>query len=517
MPFAAPDNFSFRPYAFPPITGGLTFTQATDSDAVAFDNVEILRDKFVRARRGATASHVTGALGSARILGMDVTVAGSVTYLIIAKEAKTFYATPTSGITAAGVFGTITPFDVPTAPVPSGSAWAVRMTSVVKTGDTPEYSTFMCHASWSKMVKWTGTGAATEVASTFACADIAFHTDNRLWAVKADRFTLAWSDPGAPESWPTTNNVSVSSAYGPIMAMMSFPDRMMLFCSRGILSATGDPDMDNFRINVDHPNIGLQDPYTLSNFGNTAMFLYEGCAYQFSGTVSLISDAIRNKFGSITGSTASLGEFGYIVRIPNQAADAQGSSSFFYDRVRYGFWSRWMYPATTGLGGAIAYPAMKYSDGYWFMAGTGGNVYAQSCWGARLSDGDIELDQRMPQIPDAPNNTPVRVAVSTRVVDLGDDLLTKAWRAVQIYGYGSNANVTLTMYDYAGNQQNVQMANGISMPCELNTPAVDGTAASPVTEFNEARLTLKGDYMFLKKIVLWWRPVRYGQISYKDS
>lgn len=514
MPFAAPDNFSFRPYTFPPMTGGLTFTQATDSDVLVLDNAEILRDKFVRARRGANISHTAGALGSGKILGLDVCVAGNSGYLIIAKQGTTFYAVPASTISGSGTFtGAITPFTVPTAPTPSGDFWAVRMATVTYTNSTP--CVYMCHPSWNKIVKWTGAGAATEVAASPQATDIVFHSDNRVWALTNNRTHLKWSDPGTPESWPTTNDIALSSAYGQVSALLSFPDRILLFCARGILSVTGDPDADNLRINVEHPTIGLNNPYTLSNFGNTAMFCYEGNAYQFSGTVSLVSDAIRDKFGIDGSGAAALGEYGYLIRVPAVTAPS-GTSSYFFDRVRYGFWSQWKYPVSAGLGAANPYPSIKYFKNNYYLAGGDGNVYAQACWGQSLQESDTPYSQRLPQIPDAPG-TAVSVSVMTRAVDFGDDLLTKAWRAVQVYGFGENVNITLTLYDSAGVSHNITLATGATLPCEINTPAVDGTSASPYTEFNEAQLTITGDYLLLKKIIIWWRPVRFGQISYANS
>ena len=74
----------------------------------------------------------------------------------------------------------------------------------------------------------------------------------------------------------------------------------------------------------------------------------------------------------------------------------------------------------------------------------------------------------------------------------------------------------MILFDSSGNPVTIPMMTGGTLPCELQIPAVDGTLASPVTEFNLLALRITGNYLLIKRAEIWWRPVRYSQISYSN-
>lgn len=528
MPYAAPDNFSFRPYVFPPFTGGFTFTQGTDAECVQFTNIDMMRDKFVRPRRGVQLCHPAGALGAGQFAGLSVCPVGSLStplrnFLIMPKMGSTtFYYTDINLWTgvAAG-FSTINTATLPQAPpaAPPASPMDVNVVQIVPASDSAGNSiVLMAHGSWPKIVKWDGTAApATNIAASPITPYIVYHTDNRVWAISQDRKNLRCSEPGDVDAWPASNDIGVTGAFGAIMALYSAPDKLIIFCRFGILSLTGNIDEDNIRVNIEHPNIGLTSPTSLAYFGNTAFFTFQGSVYQYSGTVSLVSDAIRTYLGSSPRYPAALCDLSYVVRVPTTSGT--GSTAIVFDRAYFGTWKKWVYPSTSGIGSGVnTNPAVVFYGQNYFMAGADGNIYSQEHWNITNagSGGPVSPDPPFATVPDY-NSSAVSVTLETKAVDMGDDLLTKAWRTVRLYGYGTNVSVTLTLFDSVGNSTAISMLTNGSLPCELNTPSVDGTSASPVTEFNRASLTVTGNYLVIKKAEIWWRPVRYGQISYSQS
>lgn len=528
MPYAAPDNFSFRPYIFPPLVGGYTFTQGTDAECVTYSNIDMMRDKFVRPRRGAQICHTPGVLGSAQFAGLSICAVGTLAaplrnLLIMPKMGSTtFYYTDLDKFNMpAGGFTTLDTSTLPQAPpaAPPASPMDVNVVQMVPASDAAGNSiVLMAHGSWPKIVKWDGTAApATNIAASPVTPYIVYHTDNRVWAISQDRKNLRFSEPGDVDTWPVSNDIGVIGTFGAIMALYSAPDKLIIFCRYGILSLTGNPDDDNVRINIEHPNIGLTQPTSLAYFGNTAFFVFNGSVYQYSGTVSLVSDAIRTFFQDQPRYPAALSDLSYVVRMPT--ISGTGSTAVMFDRAHFGNWTLWEYPSTTGVGaGANTNPAVAFFGTNYFLAGSDGNVYSQEHWNITNANrgGPASPDPPFAIVPDY-NARPVKVSVETKAVDMGDDLLTKAWRTVRLYGLGTNVNVTLNLFDSTGTIVSVSMLTGGTLPCELNTPSVDGTSASPVTEFNRASLTITGDYLLLKRAEIWWRPVRYGQISYSQS
>lgn len=515
-------GFSYRQFRWPKFTGGLTFTQAQASDCVAFNNIDMQRDQYVRTRKGIKRLNAAGALGSAKIMGLSILSVGDTparqqrALLIAAKNSTTFYYTDIKTVSRGSV-ATFSSFTVPAAPT------GVQYVYMDATTNTSGASLLvMAHANWAGgIVVWDGFSAAASYAtgspvSTTLCA----HTDGRIYSVPvSDQMSLRFSETDNPNSWPVANAIGITSQYGPIQRIVSLTDRILIFCRNGLLSLQGDPVTQPY-ISIVHPSIGCSFPASLSVFGNTLVFVHEGLVYQYSGGASLLSDAIRGlPLDPSTGVAGSLSPFHYMIHAPTVASPTNTARCFMYERVRYGQWSYWAYGSATAIASAVSDMASVLWCGYdlngFILDGKDGNLYNQEIY--------YQIDQAAVSgaIPgdvltvgkDA-DNVNVSSVLLTRMEGLGDDLLVKSWRRVQVLGTGTNVSCKLQLYDSAQNVQVVTMATGATMPLDLSVPAADGSSTAPPTEFTQIQVLLSGEDLLVKDLIIEWRPSRYSLLNY---
>ena len=185
----------------------------------------------------------------------------------------------------------------------SGPTVPVR--SAVQANDT------LYMATTAGVYKWTGTGAATLVASSPNCKQIHFFK-SRLWAVSGDSITgtstkrsrFYFSDPtpgGSLDSWPAINFVDIGAGVGSgdsLMSAVPFGDRFVMFKERSVWNyyLTDDPNLNIVKLlNAD---VGATGQYaTQSVQSNTIFFVDVRGVYATDGVVfKELSRPISNEF-----------------------------------------------------------------------------------------------------------------------------------------------------------------------------------------------------------------------------
>ena len=502
-----PDT-SWRGNRFPRLTGGWHTNPTQDTDCAVYENVEMLRDQYVRCRKGSSRVNRTS-LGTGQVIGLGnqtlPTSTGSTNYLIVAKEGTTFYwSDPTTAQMRAGT-ADFSSFTVPEIK-DTDSEDRVQFIGAGSDGTGPD-RIFMAHPKWAHIVAWAGSGeaVATYVSASPQCRYVAA-LNNRIYASDLDGSTIWFSDTGDAYTWPSESNIVVSSNYGDIRGLVTVENRLFIFCARGILYMEGDPE-DNFFVGVAHPDIGLDG--RAGQYGNTVMFRNRGNFYQFSGTggVTLASDAIRgalrdSRYSVVTG---PFHMFAY--RSAQSLTDPeQYARIYVYDRVRFGQWIQWVYPPSTSLGGAVTAHSRMTSRGNGVVVNGGdGNVYYQEIWDGDDSTPGVRKPQDHPGVP-------VRARVHTRRSDLADALAHKQWRRLSVYGSGERVRIALLLSDNRGTDTEVVMAapaEEVSLPAQFTTPPNDGSATAAPTGFHYVQVRVEGDYLMLQDMTLDYRPLRY--------
>lgn len=498
-----PRDFSWRRSKMPALTGGLTFTQNGDKDAVLFDNVEMLRDQYIRPRSGYRLG-VT--LGGAQVLGMALASAApsgtaSDNWLVMACTDALYVLLLTNALA-----GNYTPTKVTWATAPGGTN-AVDITGGYDASDNA-YVIMAC-ADWTGLQSWDGTsGSTAAIAGSPASAIVHFHDDKRVYAVPPNKNALSVSDIATPTSWPSANLLGISSSYGRVRRMASQAGNLLLLCEKGIQYLTGDPTQNPY-VGTINPDVGGSSPLSICSYGNDMALYHRGNVYQLVGQLSVLTDALK---GILPADNAGmgLGPFNVLLR-PQATADA-----YMYDRFHYGAWTHYTY-SNGPLSVSPTFPLVQYVDelNTYALNGNDGNVYFQDTWTLRNAQSGTSPppDTTTSDIADS-GGSAVRPRIITRPYDLGDSLLIKIWRCVTAFGYGSNVSLTMNLFDYAGNKHAINMGTGLTLPFEVNTPSVDGTSSSPYTEFAQVQFDISGDYLYLKDLVLEWRPCRYGLLQY---
>lgn len=519
-------GFAYRQFRWPKFTGGLTFTQAQASDCVGFTNIDMQRDQFVRARKGIKRLNAAGAIGSAKVMGLSILSAGdtpvrqSRALLLVAKNSTTFYYTDIKTV-ARGGLATFSSFTVPAAP--SGTQHVFMDAATNASGDS---LIVMAHTNWAGgIVVWDGFSATASYgtgspASTTLCA----HTDGRIYSVPvSDQMSIRFSETDNPNSWPAANAIGITTQYGPIVRLVSLTDRILIFCQNGLLSLQGDPVTQPY-VSIVHPSIGCSFPASLAVFGNTLVFMHGDNLYQYSGGASLLSDALRGigvdlSSGPSLQVAGSLSPFHYMLHANTTASPTATARCLMYERIRYGQWSYWAYGSTTGFGSTVSDMASVLWCGYnlngFVLDGGDGNLYNQEIY---MRPDQVTVSGAVPgdvlTVGTDADSINVSATLLTRMEGLGDDLLVKSWRRLQILGTGTNVTCKLQLYDSAQNVQIVTMATGATMPLDLSVPAADGSATAPPTEFTQIQVLLAGDNLLVKDMVLDWRPSRYSLLTY---
>lgn len=518
-------GFTFRQFRWPKFTGGLTFTQAQASDCVAFSNIDMQRDQYVRPRKGIKRLNAAGALGADQVMGLALLSAGTTptemarALLMVAKKGATFYYTDAAQI-AHGATATFSSFTVPAAP--TGFSYVYMDSAALSSGTTVAV---MCHDSWPGIVTWDGhAAAATTAASSPPSTTLCAHSDGRIYAVPvSDPMSIRFSETEDPTSWPVANAIGITTQYGPIKRLVSLTDRILIFCENGLLSLQGDPTTQPY-ISIVHPSVGCTFPGSVSVFGNTIAFLHGGFLYQYSGGASLLSDALRGIGESAwavaeTGFAGALSPFHYLLHMDTTLSSVPVARCFVYERLRYGQWSAWSYSGSSAIGATPTNFSCALWVGYrlngFVLDGGDGNLYNQEVY--QRSDletlSGVKPGDALSVGTDA-DGVPVKVTLQTRMEGMNDDLLVKVWRRLQVLGTGTNVTARLYLYDSAGNVRTVTLATAAAMPLDLSVPAVDGSSTSPPAEFTQIQVVLDGDNIVVKDMILDWRPSRYSLLNY---
>ena len=105
---------------------------------------------------------------------------------------------------------------------------------------------------------------------------------------------------------------------------------------------------------------------------------------------------------------------------------------------------------------------------------------------------------------------PITTTIKTRPLDLGDRALTKQWRRGMLYGDGGNITVTMDITTSTGTTSSIPATlSSTALPCEFNLPVLDGWASDYPAEFVEIALTITGQGMLLRDVVLEYQAKRY--------
>ena len=369
----------------------------------------------------------------------------------------------------------------------------------------------MCSENWPHIVYWNGVApAATAIpqspSNVFAMAIY----QNCVMAAINQTNSIAFSDPADPMTWPVDSELTVDTKWGVITGLVSTDDKLIIFCEKGILYLSGDL-LDQPYIGILHPEIGATKGL-ITQFGSSIMFVYGQNLYTLDGSVSLVSDAIRDQLAVPPASHLTMNdEYAFLrpARAGNETEDI-----FCFEKLRYGYWSHYKFPNSTGIGGLHPpfQSVVKYVAYPWdcfLIPGGNGNVYAMP-----LLDKDSNIGSN-----DDPyyGNTPIPVTsvVETRLVDFGDRLLTKQFRRGMIYGEGEDVKVKVTFVskDKVPTVVTPELSSN-SLPCQFTVPIADGTENSPPTEFQEMSLYIEGKDLLVQKISIDYKPIRYNLLNF---
>jgi hypothetical protein len=504
-----------RTFALPKLTGGLCTTQAQDNECAVFENLEATRNGWVQTRAGTTLLHAQGALGSQMVVGLGMSgsstggiapVAGTSNQrFIVAKTGTTFYyTTPTRGaVLGAVAFST---FTVPAAPgdnvVRFESGYDKNLNSV----------SFMSCVTWPNIVVWDGSASTASylTGSPSGVTMICWH-QNCLVAVTGSN-TILNSDPLNPTNWPTAYKNVVDVKYGAITNLFSIDDRLYIFTESAILYLEGDITQAP-HFTVMHPELGAH-LYLATQYTSSIAFGQGGNYYILSGSVNLISDAIRDQAPTPPNSFIAMNSEYLYVRPGRNTSTASPkvpttdvqTDLYLNERIRYGYWTHHTYPSASYLGASNPYYGLVF--------------YAQPPWNFFIlptGSGDLMVQftpERNTYTTDAPSIA-ITSQFTTRPMDLGDRVLTKQLRRGMMYGTGSNVSVTATMTDTQGVVRTATPTlSSTTLPSQFTTLLLDGTSASAGTEFNEIQINLSGQNLLLQDLRLDYKTIRYNFLNF---
>ena len=545
-------------FKFPPYTGGLAVRSEKPNEGPIFENFDIDKDAYPRYRLPSYLLHATGALGTAMAVGIGKTVcpSGTPPKMILAKTGTTFYYTPlyTSDSqylcpVVAGKYGQLSiPFTFSSFTFPTG--WAstgddpVRFETMLNGSFYPRV--YMVNKNWAGVASWDGTAAAAvAVTGSPANPNLICEFANHLFVVTStDPNMLYFSDTANPESWPSTNKFQVSAKWGPIVALAVQDDRLYIFTTTGILYLIGDPTSPY--IGVIHPNITCVSQNTVGQYGSAMVFMgRNNNYYTLSGSVSLISDAIRGApaggipcRGSIGNSWGVLTPSYFVVccpqqqsqsaspKVPTTATTTYPCSLLINERQRFGYWGRYTYGPTTGVGNKIPWQCVVGYMEEWqsLVLPTGnGDVYIQPLMDARHSLPPNSFPNLSPPSDQGINGVGTVVIRSTLQTSIfipeKDPTMTYRFMQGRLMGFGSNMAVSLNLYD--GAAQVLDTPNLITatldvtqLPLQWFCPGVDGTSTSAMLEFNRIQLTVSGTGLVLVGMEFDYMPQRRCFQSY---
>lgn len=484
---------------------GMSCAPEQEVDAIQFDNWEVQADGVLRSRRGTSLLTTTNTLlGSQPIVGLAAGVVNSIDRLIIAKNGTTFYVINLAGPPP---FSTVSTFTVPYDTL----GYAVQFEFV-------NNCCYMVCQAWPLMVKWTGTGDATTVTGSPPYCTVIRWVPPRLYATSNNdaQSRIFFCDKYQPDSWPSANDFATATNFGKITALSRQEDKLLCFTESSLLYMDGDPAATGqFYVGVAQPDIGCTNPNSISTWGSTGLaFVFQGDVYFYSGSVALMSDAIKYALFPYKNDTGfgTLTPRYYVYRpglvaSPNQTVPGGTSEAFqyVYERLRYGSWSKWTYPPSSDVGALNPYLAIvqyvPYTINGILMAGGDGNIYWQPVWDQATLNPDL-IQVTVSGDSSSGSVVPVTSTVRTKRYDFGSSSKVKELANICLYGSGQNVTLTLNLFDVDRSLTSYTLGTGLTLPFES---FIENMETCPLQYFSQMQLQVSGDYMALEAIELQMR------------
>jgi hypothetical protein len=377
--------------------------------------------------------------------------------------------------------------------------------------DTSVSVLLMCNKNWPHICYWDGhSSSAVSLDNSPANVFSVCMYQNTLIAAVDGSNTLHWTEPTDITAWPDVNQVDIEPQWGHVTNLVGLDDRVIVFCEKGILYLTGDLQSLPV-VGVLHPEIGAARDM-VSQYGTSMAFGFNKNLYIYDGSINIITDPIRDQFNFTPGSSVAISEKKVASRFSKAAGET--SDAFILDKAHFGGWARAVFPTSTGVGqGNPTQAIVRYISAPWdclMFPGVDGNLYIQPF----LEQTDY-IGKHDAAIKDYDPAIPITSTVLTHTVDFGDRVLTKQFRKGTIYGEGTNIVVNLVFTDKNKNVTTVTPSlTSNTLPCQFTLPVLDGTEASPPTEFNEFAIQITGTAIRVQAIYIDYRPTRYNLISF---
>lgn len=509
-PVNVPDR-TWRLFSVNNFSGGMAVPPRDDTEASLIQNFEIARNGILVTRPG-TVKYNTTDLGTGLTMGLGYGQPSANKLMFVVKSGTIWYRTMTTGYPAN--------FSSITCPATGDNPVNMEPVEAGSTAAAPgagRYQLFTC-PNWSRIQQWDGSAAATsDIAgaspSPANCRYIRL-AGQRVYAAGQDAnpYTVYFSDPGDPFTWPTGNSFSVPASRGKIRGLERQSGVLLIITERAILQLQGDPP-DNYRLTTIHENLGSDCANTISTVGAVTAFLSGFGPMMLSGGVQAFGDKIRNEdsFDSSSHLDTTYGlltPYYYFMRTqpPNGANPAgSGSSEYLwvYDRLRFQSWVKYEYPTTTAIGASNgSYQPMiwdDYADCLVLAAGNG-SLYAQPFH-------NLLVDEAYTFTQDA-GSTPVDVtsAYRGRYLDFGDAAMQKQFRRILAGGQWADISVQVDSIGKHGALSTAAPIISYGMMYSTDRPSI-GTSGRP-SLFSQMRLYISGTEMVLRNWSMAWRPSR---------
>ncbi len=542
MPF--PGQSAVKTYKFPYFTGGLSTNPSKPTECAQFDNFDVRRDGYSQTRQSTFLINTTTAIGTSMCVGLYRTSIASesnpAAMLIVAKTGTTFYSTPILGsYLNTATFSmplnhlplSFTSFTVPTSPGDS----PVYFESMLDANFAPKV--YMVNPNFGGVLLWdpsNPSGSASVISGSPANPYLIVEFSGRLFVVTtASPNVIQFSNPADPSTWSSTDKFQIASKWGPIVALMSQDDKLYIFTTTAILYMTGDPTAPY--VGVMHPYITTVSQSTISQFGPLCMFAgRDNNIYSLAGSVNLTSDPIRGEmFGgtylgngaNTTNAWGALTPFYYFLRAPlntssSPASPTKGSVTTFtmvYERERFGYWGRYVYPTNSGLGQSDPYQAIVCYIPEWqavLLPNGIGDIYLQPLMNSNYPP---NTQPAVPQDYGLTALTPVPVlsVLNTMMFEGEDDkFITKLFRRGMITGSGDLLGISLYLYTNSDTPTVIDPTiYRNSLPTQWELPGIDGSSSSASLEFNMIQIIISGTNLILRGMLYDYTLQRYNIIQ----
>ena len=339
MPFIpTPGDLGWRTHIFPKFVGGISSAPKTDAECMVLNNFEILQDGITQCRKGLVQATALGTLGTGLAAGMAY---DGVNTLFVAKEGSTIYAL--NGVHNPPPW-TATSFDSVGTIDKGYPVWFTFQNT-----ETSNY-VFYSAGNWPVAYSWDYmSGPATQLTTFPANVQYLVWHNGYLYALLQNG-ELHWSDTSDPFTWPTTNCLVLSTAHGKAIAIKSLQDRLVIFCTNGILYMTGDPSTSPY-IGLLISDLPVDTPMLLGVQGSTAVFSSGENMVQLADSANILTNSvvgITEEFQTDDQeSWLAVSPDYVVVRSVDEGntgdSNAGVAELWVRERIRYGTWCRWEY------------------------------------------------------------------------------------------------------------------------------------------------------------------------------